>query len=95
MKEDHKPHSETLFVIRKEIQVDNESLDDGTNTNDHVNNEEVAKVQAQVVEYECEAAVDEANQVLVLAVGIIFGLKEEIQAIAVHILLPPIHSQLK
>eukprot|EP00978_Attheya_sp_CCMP212_P038488 scaffold191269_cov42-Attheya_sp.AAC.1 len=65
-------------VIRKEIQeVDNESLDDGANTKDDVNNEEVAKVQAQVVEYECEAAVDEANRVLVLAAGIISGLKEE------------------
>eukprot|EP00978_Attheya_sp_CCMP212_P027478 scaffold92042_cov53-Attheya_sp.AAC.1 len=36
-------------VIRKEIQVDTESLNDGANTNDDVNNEEVAKVQAQVV----------------------------------------------
>eukprot|EP00978_Attheya_sp_CCMP212_P001852 scaffold3824_cov48-Attheya_sp.AAC.1 len=48
-------------VIRKEIQFDNSSLDDDdANTNDDVNNEEMANVQAQVVE--CEAAVDEANQ---------------------------------
>uniref|UniRef100_A0A7S2XN44 UVR domain-containing protein n=1 Tax=Attheya septentrionalis TaxID=420275 RepID=A0A7S2XN44_9STRA len=70
-------------VIQKEIQFDNSSLDDDTNTNDDVNNEEMAKVQAQVVE--CEAAVDEANQVLVLATGIISGLKEEIRDIDTQI----------